>query len=683
MEIQHLPPLAIHFIWNIADNTIVDKILDHIKINFARNVEFPYSRGLNIPLFFYNSNNPIEPPKDYPTLQAEKDIIYVFTSINTLINNKFLTYLNHLPSNKNFIYIPIALDCNALNHSEYASVLHKKNFIRVYEIGFDDMDKILLTFSHELYRWGFRDLNNNEPSKNTSIKLFLSHCKIGERGKSVALKIKDYLNNTNMNSFFDATEISPGIAFDKDIENNLKDATILAIESDDYYSRYWCQKEILVAKQENRPILVIDCLDSFEDRIFPFGANVPCVSTNKHGPISDKSIIVILLSAILETIRNNYSLKLLQYYKYNKWIDSDCVLLSRPPEAIQIKSWNDKGLKKFCYPEPPLYRDELDFFIPEDIKVFTPLWDKESSCDSFDNLRIGISISDFSISRYSKFHMNSESLKRLSQDVARHLISRQAKIVYGGDLRKDGFTRYILDEALVVKNRMQCIDSLQQDKYKKYVENHLAWPIYVDLNSEIKLFYGDYNLVLDTVEEEIPDDIIDLVDIKNFLSPNSLENRYIWSRSLTHMRERIIDSTDYRICAGGKLNNYKGKMPGVLEEIILAIKKDKPLFLLGAYGGVVKEVCKTILNKSITEPLTEKWQNEHNVDYCNLQIKASFNNNNADYENIKNILETLSIQNLAKNVGLTLLEYKRLMNSPFSDECIHLILKGIQNKINN
>ena len=39
------------------------------------------------------------------------------------------------------------------------------------------------------------------------------------------------------------------------------------------------------------------------------------------------------------------------------------------------------------------------------------------------------------------------------------------------------------------------------------------------------------------------------------------------------------------VCAGGRHFGYKGKMPGVLEEIVIAIKMKKPLFLLGGFGS--------------------------------------------------------------------------------------------------
>ena len=42
-------------------------------------------------------------------------------------------------------------------------------------------------------------------------------------------------------------------------------------------------------------------------------------------------------------------------------------------------------------------------------------------------------------------------------------------------------------------------------------------------------------------------------------------------------------------------------------------------------------------------------------------------------------LKISQYQSLQKKAGLTAKEYERLMQTPFVDECVHLILKGIKN----
>ena len=55
--------------------------------------------------------------------------------------------------------------------------------------------------------------------------------------------------------------------------------------------------------------------------------------------------------------------------------------------------------------------------------------------------------------------------------------------------------------------------------------------------------------------KEIPIDetIFELVETdKKFLPPDTINNKYIWSKSLTKMRYEMIKNCEARICAGGR-----------------------------------------------------------------------------------------------------------------------------------
>lgn len=668
MTAEYKPPLAIHFIWNPADGESVATILDAVRYSFARDVDRPFSRGLNIPLFFYSSENPNQPPSHTPIQQAAKDILFVFASVNTLGWEPWKSYIDQLSLSNTLRVVPIAIDRHGLGHGSEGS-LKNLNFLRSYEWQGDLKEqRAVLAMAHEIYRHGFVEISAEDPGKCSSIKIFLSHAKAGDTGRLHAESIYKFIDSTNMSRFFDATEISPGFRFDEEIIKHIKESTLVAIGSDAYSSRYWCQREILCAKQHQRPIIAVDCLQDFEDRVFPAGSNVPCVHVPPDTPISEPDILRILIATILETIRHLHAQKTLEYYQSQNWIDNNCAIISRPPEIRQVIDLKNSDKRKICYPEPSLYSEEADWLSHFEVDAFTPLWSKTEdgilSC-----CRIGISISDNPAGNYSDHHLHADHLKRLSQDLARHLLARAGIIIYGGDLRKDGFTQFILDEAVALKSRLNT-DNI-------HVENHLAWPLYVS-DPEIVAWRAKYSGIIKSIEHDIPSDIAKNIDKNVFIAPNGTENKYIWSRCLTWMREKSIELSHARICAGGKLSGYHGKMPGVLEETIISIEQNKPIFLLGAFGGVVGEVCKTITNKTIAAPLAEHWQITNNSGYFELQEKAKQENQNADYTRIQTILEGISVDDLARTSGLNSDDYNRLMESPFVDECVHLVLKGLK-----
>ena len=593
---------------------------------------------------------------------AECNIIFVFTSVNTVGHKKWKNYVETIHGDFNIV--PVAIDSCGLNHN---GVLANLNCIRSYVWSKENKDlQAIVSLAHEIYRFGFVPICDDDPGKNSSIKIFLSHSKIGDTGRSHSESIKGFIDNTNMNRFFDATEIAPGFSFEEEIEKHIPESTLVAIESDTYSSRYWCQREVLSAKSHNCPIVVLNCLDEYEDRIFPASSNVPRVHVSSEVPLSDRDILRILSAAIIETIRHAHSTRCLEFYRSEGWVDADSALVGRPPEIRQVLALKKIGHKKICYPEPPIYSDEASWHQELEVDVFTPLWNP-SDQNCLDKSRVGISISDIEEDGYSLNHTHADHLIRLAQDLARHLLARSATLLYGGDLRPDGFTEFVLDEAAILKDRMRAT--------RPYIENHLAWPLYVS-DQKIVEWRARYSQVMDTKEHDPPADL-DLPAREVFLPPNTPQNSYVWSRCLTEMREKSICSSTSRICVGGKLSGYKGKMPGVLEEIMLALDADKPLYLLGAYGGVTAAVCKIIMDHEVPEHFTEDWQVAHNAGYSDLQKIASFHDYNCNYESVVEILKKITLKELSSRAGLDEIEYQRLMLSPFINECVHLIIKGL------
>jgi hypothetical protein len=668
MNTQYTPPLALNFIWNSADIDAVDPIIDVLKKNFARDKDKPFSRGLNIPIFYFSSQNPNEIPKNIPAAIAKKNIIFIFTSINTTGRESWKKYTEALPKSNNINIVPIALDKNGLGH---AGALTGLNCVRVYDWSTGNRDLYaIVSLAHEIYRYGCISIAPTEKGKSSSITMFLSHAKAGDTGRLHAEEIKKFIDDTNLNRFFDSTEISPGFSFSQEIENSVRQSTLVAIESDAYSSRYWCQREILCAKQHNRPIIVVNSLNDFEDRIFPAASNVPCVHVLSDSPISKRDILRILSAAILETVRHFHSMQCLEIYKEIGWVEGNCDLSARPPEIRQALKMIKSGDKKnICYPEPPIYSDEADWHAHVGIQAFTPLW-APSEKDCLAEQRIGISISEVQGDGFSSNHLHPDLLIRLAQDLARHLLARSATLIYGGDLRPDGFTEFILDEATILKERIR--GELQ------IIENHLAWPLYVS-DPEIVSWRARYSQVMQTKEHEIPADVAAGIPKSLFLTPNSPQNLYVWSRCLTEMREKSISSSTIRICAGGKMSGYKGKMPGVLEEIVFSLNFQKPIFLMGAFGGVVENVCRVMLGKDVPEGLTEEWQISHNTSYSDIQAIAKTHGHECDYTEIVQLLKQQAISDLAVRCGLSEQEYITIMRSQFIDECLYLVLKGLKN----
>ncbi|MEW4370120.1 TIR domain-containing protein [Paenibacillus kandeliae] len=666
---QFNPPVSVHFVWYPSNSLEVQPIFDYCFSLLSRDVEKPFSRSMNLPVYYRTSTHK-GVPQEIKSL-SQKNIVFIFVGRDLIIDKEWMTYTSRLLKQKDLICIPIALDNLAFKHHE----INDKNFIRYYEFDKEYSKEIFfISITHEIYRYA---LNENfemmTNSKDTALKLFLSHTKNGESGVVIAEALKKLIDNSAMRNFFDATDIAPGYRFDNEIVENIKNSTVIAIHTDSYSSRYWCQREIISAKDNNRPIIAVDSLEEFEDRRFPFATNIPAIHFNFNNEPTKIDLLKILSAALLETVRYFYAQLLLKQYKSVGVINDEDEILSRPPEVSDIEkilSTNEDGfiasrIKRLFYPEPPVYSEEINFLSKLGISCCTPL---TMNYGSLENLVFGISISEPSSEELSIIGQTSAHLIQLSQDLTRHLISRGARIVYGGDLRGGGFTEFIFNESLAYQTRAM--------NNKKQLENYIAWPIYLKDSEHVKNWKASYISVAAMIELEPAKDVLKFIpNIDSFLPPVNTPNLYVWSRNLTEMRREINTKCNVRICAGGRITGYKGILPGILEEILFANSKSTPVYLLGGFGGVTASICESFKNKSLSEELTKKWQIQNNPGYKQLLDLCS--EQGIDVKTDEEVL--MSISNSILNNGLTYEENIKLFETSFIDEALFLVFKGLQN----
>lgn len=254
---------------------------------------------------------------------------------------------------------------------------------------------------------------------------------------------------------------------------------------------------------------------------------------------------------------------------------------------------------------------------------------------------IAISISespDMSALGLSQAH-----LEDAMAEIARHLLALGARLIYGGDLREDGFTQLLFE--LVARHRR---DADQGDQ-RFSARNFLAWPVHIlkPITDLKKLA-----TVLDNLAELV------LLDINgkeiSFQARAGMANQQPsaneWSRGLTAMRQTMRQFSHARIVLGGRVEGYKGTMPGIAEESLLALEAGQPLFLLGGFGGCARDIAETM-------GLIPRWPGSRG----DWPFRGQFMQFKAG--DCKNGLTDEEIQTLAK--------------TPHIDQAIGLILRGL------
>lgn len=148
------------------------------------------------------------------------------------------------------------------------------------------------------------------------------------------------------------------------------------------------------------------------------------------------------------------------------------------------------------------------------------------------------------------------------------------------------------------------------------------------------------------------------------------------------MREKMSLETDARLLLGGRLTGYKGKYPGLIEEAYICLHDEKPLYLIGGFGGCPKAVIEAIHGEH-PEVLTTACQIAKNPDYqkfmayYNTQVKehSETKEEPIDYEALVAFFQQKGVAGL--NNGLSSKENERLFVTPHIPEMISLVLKGL------
>jgi len=353
-------PLALFVVWHPGFQEGIT-YANLIFSEFKRNVNDPLSRGMNIPVFFRFVKPLADIPNDY-----QFTVVVALIDSLFMISGEHVTYLQslHEGNRDGFLIIPVAVEKTALNLS-----LGSLNFARLYEKDAKDTKAEYLTsvIAHEtarhLYNLPERSASSIIAGPPSPLKLFISHAKAD--GLEIAAHLKIYVEKSlPLKTFFDANDIAIGYDFSKEIERYISDTVIIAIHTDMYSSREWCRREILLAKENNRPIVVLNCFLNGESRSFPYMANVLTVhyaSLEDDGKQGGTSVWSKVITAVLkETLRLRYQELWMDYV--GKALDYDLtsvVISAYPPELITVLKKIDQVGDTFIYPDPPLGSEEM------------------------------------------------------------------------------------------------------------------------------------------------------------------------------------------------------------------------------------------------------------------------------------------------------------------------------------
>ena len=214
---------------------------------------------------------------------------------------------------------------------------------------------------------------------------------------------------------------------------------------------------------------------------------------------------------------------------------------------------------------------------------------------------VGISVSP--CEEAAKIGYDERQINRIVIRMAQFFLDRDMRVVFGHDWREDGVMQAVADFAAVVAARAAVEIEEQQTEVQRRDYGGSEEYRMVNLVAtraealsrtavEASEESGDVLAVLSV------DEIRDSAEWQRKLGADPMEAEWLRgllvpegrAGELTTLREWItaLLAPGCRICLGGKMRDYQGNEPGVVEEAGLALNRGKPLFLLGGLGGATR-----------------------------------------------------------------------------------------------
>ena len=667
-------PLLVHLIFHPKSNNAMELArFVHSQLNNDAMVP-----GLRVPTVFCPYPEPCALLSTHPLQAAERSVVVILADDNMAIDSAWCTMVANTwegCATSAHRCVPFQLTDNAW---PLDTRLRGVNFGRAHVYSPEELNRrnafVVRRIVIELCRY-MMNLEAHKECCEAPVKLFLSHTKLDIAAPpQVARELIKYLSEDQpVEAWVDSGDIATGSEFGKAIENGVKRTSLLVVLTDQYASREWCREEVILAKEHQRPVAVIDALNKFEIRSLPFLGNVPWLRWN-----GDPQACVDLL--LKETLRTLHAEAVL-----NSFRQKDDFIFTRTLELASLV--NLPAGKTALYPDPPLGLGEARTL--EKLKVsFTTPMHRMATTHKICRLTVALSMSESTdIERYG---LDSIHLESTMLELSRYLLLAGATLGYGGNAGVASYTNKLF-ELVRTHNNLTGVKSFER------IINFRGWPL-------PPLSVGDKaknNLESRTIEFPCPAEIDPSLDLDfssgvYFASEKSPMHRHAWARGMTAMREYQTNTKHVaaRIVSGGpfgptvqvaddgsvKKRWYAGRIPGVLEEILLSVKHGQPLFLIGAFGGAARLAIDLLENKKRDE---FSWEFQKDAPHAEAMRNLYYKDDWWDYTEMMQLLCKTGIQGL--NPHLTVDEHRELFRTIDPVRMVEIILKGLgglQNKMN-
>lgn len=447
-----------------------------------------------------------------------------------------------------------------------------------------------------------------DPAK--SLRIFISHAKTDlESTKRAAEHIRRFAKeNTTVQAFFDTTDLASGEKLALQLQQAAGAGVFLALRSDYYASRHWCQRELLWAKRSGLPTLCVEVLRDGEARSYPYAGNSPTlVWPEQVTDEADTGVSRIVLRATVEWLRARHfdleapriaaelprttalsrAPELLDFAQGPLLADVSSVVLHPDPEL----SFAERAVLRAARPRiklltpTTLYRGIDDRQRAGSPLPSAPLRDRQ----------VALSISDLIDDAATAHGLRKEHVDDMFVYLTRALIGAGSAIAYGGDFRLRGYDDDLTE--LISTYNAAGVDRA------KFVYSYVpAFLTEADVPAQSaatirSLGWTEKYVAHGGSEPAEPEGSVRaLLPVPT--APLSPARAALY---VSDMRRVMAKECFARVILGGQASpqrdgaavGYRGPFPGVVEEAWYTLRAGRPLYVLGGFGGAAALIAES------------------------------------------------------------------------------------------
>lgn len=217
------------------------------------------------------------------------------------------------------------------------------------------------------------------PDERDRLTAFISHTKRhsyveGEDVDALVALVREVIGDTRLKEYFDASDLQPGTDWDTELTHNAGNGAMLAIRTDLYPSREWCQREVAIAKTHGMPVIMMDAIGYGEERGSFLMDHVPRIAVRKsNGRWQKKDVYRSLNLLVDECLKRALWLRQKELAREMPELDV-AWWAPHAPEPLTLSHWitaritagdekAQEGDLRILHPDPPLGPEEREVLI--------------------------------------------------------------------------------------------------------------------------------------------------------------------------------------------------------------------------------------------------------------------------------------------------------------------------------